>query len=430
MNYEEAVNYIFDIPKFTTKNSPEITRAFLEKLGDISEIIPTIHVAGTNGKGSVCAYLRYALNSCGLKVGCFTSPHLVDVRERFAIDNRMISKKSFLLAFNDVMDTLNSAKEEELFKNYHPTFFEFLFFMAVSFYKKEMPDVLILETGLGGRLDATNSIRSPKICIITEIGFDHMEYLGNTKELIAGEKAGIIKRGVPVVFFDKEEGYGHVISKKAESLDAPCYCVKKENIKFLKTNLSGIDFSFYYRYDDCAKICLNTRALYQSENASLAFLALKTLENTGILPVDEGECLKGFSKMKWPGRMEQVSERLFLDGAHNEDGIVAFLDSVASFGKRKSYLLYSAVSDKQVEEVGELILKSGLFEKMYICVLNSKRACSMERLKKIYENKGIDVSFFDSVKEGMEAMNREADEETVCYVAGSLYLVGEVKELL
>lgn len=194
--YEEAVDYALQIPKFTKKNTPEDTRRFYEYLGRPGERSGLIHVAGTNGKGSVCSYINAVLSGAGRRTGLFTSPHLVDVRERFRLDGEMISKEEFARCFNQVMDSVKAFCEKNQ-EEYHPTFFEMLFFISMLWFQEKRADYIILETGMGGRLDATNVIEKPLVTVITRIGLDHTEYLGNTKAEIAAEKAGIIKKRRP-----------------------------------------------------------------------------------------------------------------------------------------------------------------------------------------------------------------------------------------
>ena len=198
--FEQAEQYINEIPRFAGKNTVEDTSRLLTIAGCDRLPFPVIHVAGTNGKGSVCACLASILKESGRRVGIFTSPHLVDIRERIRIDDEMISENRFAEVFWEVQILADKGKKEGLS---HPSFFEYLFLMAMIYFRDEKPDAVILETGLGGRLDATNSVSHPALCVITEIGFDHMQYLGDTLEEIAGEKAGIIKKGVPVIFQDR-----------------------------------------------------------------------------------------------------------------------------------------------------------------------------------------------------------------------------------
>lgn len=430
-SYEEAKAYLFDIPRFTSKNIPQATGDFLEVIGDLSLTIPTVHVAGTNGKGSVCAYLRAGLNACGLTCGVFTSPHLVSVRERFMLDGEMISREDFVVCFSRVMEAVEEIRRREEYKEYHPTFFEFLFFMAMVWYSQKKPDVLILETGLGGRLDATNSIESPKVCIITEIGFDHMEYLGNTKALIAGEKAGIIKKQVPVVFCDKTCETTEVILKVACEKDAEAFALSEKNLNNLETNSSGIDFSLQSLYDNYAKISLNTKAHYQAENSSLAYRAIELLKRDVFGSIDLQAVRSGFLNMVWPGRMEEIEKGLIVDGAHNEDGIKAFLETVSHDDASERFLIYSAVGDKQIETVVKLISESGLFKRVYIAKLESYRAASVERIRAAFESakNGPLIAECKDVAECLEMSKGDVGASTVRYVAGSLYLVGEVKAL-
>lgn len=193
--YESAVSYCLAVPRFTKKNNPESTKEFFEFLGRPAEDRKIIHIAGTNGKGSVSAFLQSICIEAGKKVGMFTSPHLCDIRERIRINGEMVTQEAFLEAFIQVRNGL--VRYWDAFpdkREYHPTYFELLFFIGMVCFAKENTEFLLLETGLGGRLDATNIIENPALCVITKVGYDHMEYLGDTLEKIAAEKAGIINR--------------------------------------------------------------------------------------------------------------------------------------------------------------------------------------------------------------------------------------------
>ncbi len=428
-NYEDAKAYIFDIPRFSGKNDPEVTKEFLEFIGDISKQIPVIHVAGTNGKRSVCAYLCAILKCAGYKAGMFTSPHLESVRERFSLDGEMISRDEFAECFNDINDFLLDFKEKNNHADYHPSFFEFLFFMSVIWYQRKKPDVLILETGLGGRLDATNSVSAPKLCIITEIGMDHMEYLGDTVEKIAFEKAGIIKNGVPIVYADKPVS-GDVIEKTALERGCEAVSVSNKNYDIINYGSTGIDFSLKTLYHGNASLSVGGFASYQVWNASIAYTALEVFSRKcPQFSILQDAYEHGIKSMYWPGRMERLSDNFIIDGAHNEDGINAFLDSVSRIESDKRYLLYSAVSDKQIEIIASLIIKSMLFDRIFIAGLESSRAADTDRLKACFGDLGERVSFATNVQSALDAMLSEADNNTMCYAAGSLYLVGEIKRI-
>lgn len=428
VTYEEILDYIKNIPKFVKKNEPEVTKAFLKEIGDFSKDIPTVHVAGTNGKGSVCAFLNTALTEQGFKTCMFTSPHLIDIRERFSYNNEMISKEEFTGAFNEVMSKLEAFVHEDRYSQYHPSYFELLFMMMAAWINRLKPDVVILETGLGGRLDATNSIESPKLCVITEIGLDHCKYLGDTKPLIAAEKAGIIVHGVPVIFIDKEKEVSEVFLETARSKDAPIYPVSLKNIKNCERTEAGIDFWMHSLYHENVKFLLKTSASYQVENAAIAYTAIEVLKDLLFKPIDMEKASLSFGHMKWPGRMERLSDRFFFDGAHNPDGIRAFLDTVKYDGADKRLLLYTAVSDKDIDTEASMIINSNLFDSYCLCKLEDSRGADKEQLLKAFEKAG-NVSFYNCVKSGFESLPL-GESKTVCYAAGSLYLYAEIKALL
>ncbi|MCR5116749.1 MAG: bifunctional folylpolyglutamate synthase/dihydrofolate synthase [Lachnospiraceae bacterium] len=425
--FKEAEEYILDIPRFGGKNTLEDTKEFLKECGDISKDFPTIHIAGTNGKGSVCALLRDTFIEAGYTPAVFTSPHLVSIRERFTIGREEITEEEFLDCFNKVLAVMH--REKFALKGYHPSYFEFLFFMAVIWFKEKSPDVVILETGLGGRLDATNSIESPVLTIITEIGFDHTEYLGDTIEKIAFEKAGILKKNVPLVYMSKETS-SDVIEKRAKELGVETFPVSKDYIKNLKVSTKGIDFSFESPYYENVNLSLKARALYQSENGAVAFCALNLLRTFDIFKISDDEIRRGFLSMYWPGRMEEISKNIFLDGAHNEDGIKAFLESVAEDNAKARRLLFTAVSDKNVEKITKMIADSSLFSHVYIAPLKSSRAASIERLLSDFEKCNVSVVSYESTVLAFKAMCAEMKPDETGYVAGSLYLVGEIKDSL
>ena len=219
----EAEAYLNRLPMWANKkNSLKDIRIFLDQMGGPDRKIPAIHVAGTNGKGSVCAFMTSVLKKAGLRTGTFISPHLVEIRERFLINGEPAEKNAFEEAFETVKKQAEHMVEEGFC---HPTFFEFLFYMAMVIFAKEKVDVMVIETGLGGRLDATNVLEKPAVCVITSISKDHMQYLGTTIPEIAGEKAGIIKAGVPVVFDDSDAEAGAVIRNRAKKMNAQCFPV-------------------------------------------------------------------------------------------------------------------------------------------------------------------------------------------------------------
>lgn len=426
--YEEAVDYLLRTPRFTAKNSPEDTRAYLHSLGDPDRKMHMIHVAGTNGKGSVCAYLCSILEASGKKVAMFTSPHLVDIRERFIINGEMAGKEEFLSAFLRIYNSLDWEALEQG-EGYHPTFFEYLFFMAMLIFERHKPDYCILETGLGGRLDATNSVSHKELCVITAIGLDHVELLGGTVGEIAGEKAGIMRRGTPVVYADTSPEASGVIREHAARLQIPAFPVSKFDYANLKFNNKNIDFSLESRYYGYIRLTLRTSARYQAENAMLAVRAIEALDQGRAVT---GDMLKaGLERCFWPGRMEEVLPRVYVDGAHNEDGVRAFLDTVRydGFDGRRS-LLFSAVREKDLDHMLRLMVSEGLFSFIAIARLHSGRAADLMEMEKVMKKyPGIAYTLFEDTQAALRELLARQEEGRI-YAAGSLYLVGEIKELL
>lgn len=421
--FEEAEAYLNETPRFTTKSTMEDTRAFLHRLGDPDRKMKILHVAGTNGKGSVCAYMRSILEAAGYRVALFTSPHLVDIRERFVVDGGMISKEDFLRAFLYIYELLD-------IEVYHPAYFEYLFFMAMVLFAEKKPDFCILETGLGGRLDATNSVSKKELAVITHISLDHVEYLGDTVEKIAGEKAEIMQAGAEAVFWDNEPSVTDVFTKKAAALGISAHSVSKMDYRFLNFRKKSIDFSVSTGYYGYISLSLQTIAAYQMENAALAIRAIETLDQGRT--VTEAHIRQGVEACFWAGRMEEILPEVYVDGAHNEDGIRAFLESVSLDGVEGSRsLLFSVVRDKDWEKMGEELVKSGLFARIAITHMQTGRALELDCLKAVFDRyPDCCYSVYDNVTMALRELLRSRRPDQRIYIAGSLYLAGEIKELL
>lgn len=427
--YEEAVDYVFSVPRFTKKNSMADTKAFLDKLGNPDRKLKIIHVAGTNGKGSVCAYMRSILETAGKTVAVFTSPHLVDVRERFVINGKLISKEAFLQAFLQIYDLLE-WEELEAGEGYHPTFFEYMFFIAMLVFREAAPDYCILETGLGGRLDATNAVAKKELAVITRISLEHTEYLGDTLEEIAGEKAGIMAQDTPVVCWDTCEAVTAVFQKKADKMSADCHLVSNRDYVFLRNHNKTIDFLYVSRYDISVTIQLNTIAKYQLENCVLALKAMEILDKDGTIGIEQMK--RGVEACFWAGRMEEVLPEVYVDGAHNADGVRAFLETVRTDGyDGKRRLLFSVVSDKDYASMLAQIAEADLFQSITLARLENYRGASLEEmLDELKEFTSVEVAGFECVKDALGAVLAQKQEEERVYIVGSLYLVGEIKEYL
>ena len=427
--YDEAVAYLLDIPKFTKKNTMEDTKTFLKELNLPLEHKKIIHVAGTNGKGSVCFYLNNLLNSAGKNTGLFTSPHLVDIRERFHINGEMVSKEAFLEAFLVIYDKVMSKFNDPL-DGYHPTFFEFLFFMAMLLFKGEEIEYIILETGLGGMLDATNSFDKKELTMITRIGLDHTEYLGNTIEEIALQKAGILRKDTKALYFGDDADSARAIETAIHDIGAIGQSVDKKLWKDVKFRDKNIDFSYNSRYYDYIAITVSGIATYQIENISMALCALEMLLLGDEMPTVETiqEVVKS---TVWEGRMEEVLPDVFLDGAHNENGICAFLESVKMTVANRKTLLFAVVSDKEYKAMIEHIVRSEVFDEIVITGLQNSRALSVQEiLQNFYECGRKEIVVIDDVKQAFCSLCEKKKEGEQIYVAGSLYLVGRIKEII
>ncbi len=433
--FEEAAGYLYHIPRFTSKNTIEDTRRHLEKLGSPDRSVRhIIHVAGTNGKGSVCAYLRYILEAAGYSTALFTSPHLVDIRERFLIRGEMVGKKMFLRAFLRVYDSLDWDQLRRG-EGYHPTFFEYLFLMGMLLFAEADVDYCILETGLGGRLDATNAVCHKDISVITRISLDHVEYLGDTVEKIAWEKAGIFHEGAPALCLDSGDAVGEVFRKRAGELGIPIYFMSNCNYTFLNFQDKTIDFSVNLKYYDYIRFTIRTQARYQMENAALAARAVELLDKGKT--VSAVQMQQGVYTCFWAGRMEEILPDVYVDGAHNADGIRAFLETVREDGcgsGRK--LIFGVVKDKDYPTMLQEIQHSGLFTEIAVTQMRTPRAVPLEALKELFihsmEQEGIlqscNILWYKNPHTALKELLASRREGERIYIAGSLYLVGEMKE--
>lgn len=423
MTYSEAVDYILDIPKFTKKNDAAHTKAFLKTLGDPQRKMRIIHVAGTNGKGSVCAYLDGMLRSEQKRTGLFTSPHLVKINERIVIDGQMISDERFLEVFEETMQAVDKMKEAGLS---HPTFFEFLFGMAVLAFAESGVEYAVLETGLGGRLDATNAVESPAASVITSIGFDHEQYLGDTLEKIASEKAGIIKPHVPVYYAQTTGESDSVIEKEAKKRGSFCKKIGKDAYEILGIEDKHIAFSCASAYYGTTTWKLNNIGTYQPGNALLAMEVMRYLFKENGHPQEWRTAL---ARVKWAGRMEEILPKVYVDGAHNVSAIQAFARSVPK-NPDGNIILFSAVKDKEYEEMISYLCKHADAEEYVVTLIDGDRATDAHILGELFRKYTEQpVTVIESVKEAMQYVLRIQGRRTV-YCLGSLYLTGMIKEII
>ena len=384
MNEKE---YIESIPMWAKKkNSLSEVRKNIEILG--IKLPKVIHVAGTNGKGSVCAYLSNILIENHMKVGTFISPHLIEVNERILLDMTPISDRE--------LESISKYVREKLSGNSTaPTYFEYIFYIATVFFSKTNPDYVILETGMGGRLDVTN-VFEDTLSIITSIGMDHMQFLGNSIKEIAYEKAGIIKHNSTVIFDDSNEEANEIIREFAKAKAAkiiPLSDFDYESLKF-------------------------TYVKYKKKAAALAILGAGQLLNT----IDN---------------IEEIEKDIIIDGAHNEPAIIEFTENAMKLAKvnnKKIKLLISVVKDKEVEKIFDIITSKLEVKKYYLTAMNSYRSNSTDELYNslnilLEKNKRQSkISCYNSSIEAFNEAKKEKADDEILFCVGSLYLMGEILE--
>lgn len=426
MTYEEAAAYIEETPKFTKKNTLENTKAILRHLGDPQEHMKILHVAGTNGKGSVCSFLASMLHAAGKHTGLFISPHLVDVNERFVIDEKQVSNEEFLDAFGIVMGCVEQIEKEGYA---HPTYFEILFLIGMVLFEKAGVEYLVMETGLGGRLDATNSVAHPVVTVITSISLDHTEYLGDTVEAIAGEKAGIIKEHVPVIYDGENPAVAAVIEEQAGKLYAPAYAIRKEMYKISSMTNKRIDFSINSGYYDYIELSISSVAEYQVKNAALAVTALKMLKEESSFT--DTVIKQGIAHMRWQGRMETVLPQVIIDGAHNEAGVEEFVKTAKRLeADYPVTLLFAAVGDKDYRHMIETICRELRIETVIVTEVGGYRSVDAKEPAALFEKFGnARVLAYPDVEEAFSIALKEKGDG-ILFCVGSLYLVGSIKGIL
>ena len=420
MNYQETLNWLFAQLPMYQREGQAAYKANLDNTLQLDEYFrhphknfKTIHVAGTNGKGSVSHMLASILQQAGYKTGLYTSPHLKDFRERIKINGEMVSEQY-------VIDFVRH--HADLFSRVKPSFFEMTVAMAFKYFADSQVDIAVIEVGLGGRLDSTNII-TPLASVITNISFDHMALLGNTLEKIASEKAGIIKEGIPVVAIDEENGAFSVIERTAKEKNAPVYGLKSQELTILKKCENTIDFSINSRYYKISNLKVKSYASYQVQNAALAVLAVKVL----LPEVSQDVIREGIVKMYWPGRMEEIAENVYVDGAHNPGAVHQIYNSLTDSDK-EWLLLFAVCSDKDYSEMIRVLGRLP-WKRIYITKIDSARGADTAAVKQCFkeETAGCPIYEYDNARTAFETALKDREYENLLCL-GSLYLAGEIKD--
>ena len=428
-SYEEVTDVIQNTRRFGNYTGYEVSKQMLEQLGNPQSGIPFVHIAGTNGKGSTTAFLCKILEQTGKKIGMFTSPHLIDFEERIRINGQCIPREDVTRIGNRLL---------EMNFKLPPTMFDYCLAMAVLYFKEQECDLMVMETGIGGRYDSTNALGKPKAAVITKIGLDHMAVLGNTIEEIAGEKAGIIKPGVPVVVQRQEVSVRNVLwnyfsrinsANTEDEIQPEFYEVSKEDLQY------------------AASLPKKMLGDFQVENAAAAILAFRVLysreekEKTDKEEIEKTEqyIRDGIAQTFWKGRMELVNENPFflIDGAHNSHGVHALAESLESlYPEERFHFIMGVMADKDYENMIEELLPLAID---FVTVTpDCSRALQSKELASCIEAKGVRAVYAEDMASVIQPLlpvkaqntenSSETGEKTVAF--GSLYFIGAIEALL
>ncbi len=420
MNYNEALEYIHSVEWLGSKPGLSRTETLLKKLGNPEKDMRFIHVAGTNGKGSTCSMCDSVLRAAGYKVGLYTSPYIVRFNERMCIDGMPISDDELAELVDEIKPLADSMEDK-------PTEFELITAIAFLYFKRHNCDVVVLEVGMGGRLDSTNVIDSPVVSVITGVAIDHTSVLGNTVAEIATEKAGIIKRQCPVVYGGRDDTAFEVISAKSEERDARVVRTKLDALSVKQMDVTGTVFD----YDGMTDIKLSLCGSYQPENAATVIETVRMLNQRGF-DVNETALREGLANARWRARFELLSSDpvVVFDGSHNMQGVTAAAESVHTFFKgEKTVVLMGVLADKEWERMTEVICG---FAERFVCVTpNSPRALSAESLAKKVEELNTKSYPAKSIDDGVAVAYSEAKRlNKPLVMLGSLYMYGDVVSAL
>lgn len=392
----------------------------VDKLGNPERRYRTIHVAGTNGKGTVCRLLSNILSEDGYHVGLYTSPHLSDIRERFIVDNKLIEEEKLL----EVISTVKPVVDKLIQKKIYPTYFEIATAIALQYFSIENIDIAVIEVGMGGRFDATNII-TPMVSIITNISLDHQQFLGETIEEIAFEKAGIIKNNTPVITAADKKAL-EIIEKISIEKNSPLRYIKKDYIRRISKSIDRQIFHIKLEQDYNIETTLLGRQ--QGENIAIVLAALEELRIQGLKISDEG-INNGVKKISNPGRMELISRKplILLDGAHNVAGIKILKENLMDFNYDKLILVFGVLKDKKYSDILNVISKNA--DIIILTQPNTSRACPVDSLIKLVD-KAKKVYVTTKVRDAVKLALKIAGKEDIICITGSLYTVGEARGIL
>jgi dihydrofolate synthase/folylpolyglutamate synthase len=435
MNYDDSVRYLLSLGRelaaptqaAAAKFDLENITVLAERLGRPDRAYPIVHIAGTNGKGSTAAFLESILRQAGFRTGLNTSPHLERINERIRINGEEIRDEAFAETFTRIRPLIEELLATGKLRA-HPTYFECVTAMAFEYFARERVEFGVFEVGLGGRLDATNIV-SPVTTIITRIDFDHENFLGHSLREIAGEKAGILKRDVPLVLAEQHPEARQVVLARAAELGCP---VIEPSLTFQIDKESAKDGLFHARVTEISsgtsfELAPNLPGRFQLENALSALAAARRLQDRGFR-IAADAISQGISGAAWPGRLEklQSSPAVYLDGAHNPGAaheLAKFLEQ--NFTGRKVWLLYGALRDKAVDEIAGQLFPHA--REVIFTEPRTSRAISAPRLAEIAAHHALHFCVIASAEQALDLALEEAAPEDAIFITGSLYLVGQLR---
>ena len=416
MTYEQTLEYIHTISWEFCKPGLERIEKLCDGLGNPQNSLKFIHVAGTNGKGSFCSMLSSVLTEAGYRTGLYTSPYILNFNERMGIDGKDISNDELVKITEKVKSVADLMDEK-------PTEFELVTAIALEYFKENKCDYVVLECGLGGRLDSTNIVSTTVLSVITGISLDHTSILGDTVEKIAFEKAGIIKEGVPTLYCGEDKKALFEIENVAKIKHSPVYFPNHSQIKINKMDLSSTLFD----YLDYKNVEIKLLGAYQPINASNVLSAIDILKMQGLV-ISQDAIYNGLRNARWHARFERISSEptVVFDGAHNPEGVLASVESIKRyFGEEKSYIITGVMADKDFEFMARTI--SQVADKVFCLTPHNVRALSADKYAEVYRGLGIYAQGFDTVEGAVKQAICEAKKNNkAVFCLGSLYMYSEV----
>ena len=427
MTYQETIDYLFNstplfqnVGKDAYKEGLENTHLLDEHFGHPHRQFKTIHVAGTNGKGSCSHTLAAILQSAGYKVGLYTSPHLVDFRERIRINGTPVSE-AYVIDFVE--------NHRAFFEPLHPSFFELTTAMAFNYFAEQQVDVAVIEVGLGGRLDCTNIIR-PDLCVITNISFDHVQFLGDTLAKIASEKAGIIKEDIPVVIGETTPETKPVFAEKAIQVNAPIHFAEEE--QFLLDSSINEQGKRIYQTKEYADLEGELGGLCQIKNTNTLLSAIRILQDIGY-NINDTHVREGFAHVcsltGLMGRWQKILETpvAYCDTGHNKAGIQYIVEQLSRQTYRQLHIVMGMVNDKDISGVLAMLPKDAIY---YFTKASVSRALNENEVKRLASEAGLEGNTYPSVKDAFEAAQASAHPDDFIFVGGSTFIVADLLSIL